>query len=101
MAGEIKVDASERAALRRAHFEYLKTREVELEKVWASTPKLFYFGVLAIPTAFYSLGYAISVVLFTFALVGTAGYLRGVRRSECRREIEELGKELSQVPAPR
>ena len=94
MAEQAKVDASERTALRRAHLDYLKTREGELEKVWASTPKLFYFALLAIPAAFYSLAYAISVVLFTFALVGTAGYLRGVRRSECRREIEELSKEF-------
>lgn len=97
---EDRANLAERAALIRKHLDFLRARLAGTEQHWESTPKLFLFAALAVPAwVFYSFAHAALVVALTLGLVGTAAYLRGVRRSETREEIKMLERDLAALEA--
>jgi hypothetical protein len=67
-----------------------------LERHWAHVPRFAWFALLA-PVAWYALGFSAALVeLFvTAALVGTRGYLIGMRKSENRWIRESVARELA------
>jgi hypothetical protein len=68
---------------------------VALQKHWQHVPRFAWFALLA-PVAWYVHGFAACLVelLVTAALVGTRGYLIGMRKSENRWIRESVAREL-------
>jgi hypothetical protein len=69
---------------------------VSLEQHWSHVPRFAWFALLA-PVAWYVFGFWGGVVelLVTAALVGTRGYLIGMRKSENRWTRDSVARELA------
>ena len=69
---------------------------VSLQQHWARVPRFAWFALLA-PVVWYTHGFAAALVeLFvTAALVGTRGYLIGMRKSENRWIRDSVARELA------
>ncbi len=71
---------------------------VDLDRLWAKVPRLFYAALLA-PVVFYfaGIGWAIVELLITGVLVGCQAYLIGLRKSENRWNREQVAHDLAQL----
>jgi hypothetical protein len=89
---------ADRARLYETEIARLDQMYKELEVLWTKVPRYGYLALLA-PVVWYTsgLGWAITEVFVTGALMGTQAYLIGVRKSENRWTHRQLVNDLAEL----
>jgi hypothetical protein len=90
----------ERIRLYEAEIARLDELYAHLEQLWTQVPRYGYVALLAPLVWWYAgLGWAITHVLVTGALVGTQAYLIGVRKNENRWTRASVADDLERLRA--
>jgi hypothetical protein len=90
----------ERIRLYQAELARLDELYVHLDQLWTQVPRYGYIALLAPLTWWFKgLGWAITHVLVTGALVGTQAYLIGVRKNDNRWTRDSVAQDLENLRA--
>lgn len=93
-------DEQERITKYEAELARLDELHAHLEHLWTKVPYYAVLGLAAPPVWYFAgLGWAISTLLVTAALVGTQAYLIGVRKNENRANHALVESDLERLRA--